>query len=131
MLKDYKNWMPIKINVNNKGSFPKGYKEREIWYASIGENIGFEEDGKGKTFARPVLVLKGFSKNLCCIIPLSTTKKRGKFYYAFDGKTGKMSVALLSQIKIIDTKRLRHKIGTMAQEDFVQIKDKIKQVFTL
>ena len=131
MKKDYQVWTPIKSEINNNCDFPKGYKEREIWYASIGENIGFEEDGKGKKFDRPVLILRAFSRNLCCVIPLSTTNKRGRFYYAFDGKTGKISVALLSQIKVIDTMRLRHKIGVMDKENFSEMKKKIKELFKL
>jgi len=125
MLKDYKIWMPVKANINNNDSFPRGYKEREVWYASIGENVGFEEEGKGKKFDRPVLILRAFSRNLCCIIPLSTTSKRGKFYCAFDGKTGKISVALLSQIRVIDTMRLRHKIGITDKKDFDKIKKRV------
>ncbi|PID34747.1 MAG: hypothetical protein CR971_01625 [candidate division SR1 bacterium] len=31
---------------------------REIWYVSLGNNIGYEEDGKGNDYKRPVLVLK-------------------------------------------------------------------------
>ena len=131
MNKDYKVWMPVKARINNGGSCPRGYKEREIWYASIGENIGFEEEGKGKKFDRPVLILRGFSRHLCCVIPLSTTNKQGKFYYSFDGNTGKISVALLSQVRVIDTMRLRHKIGIASKENFSEIKKKIKELFNL
>ena len=86
MTKDYKDWMPIKSQINNNEKYPIGFKEREIWYASIGENIGFEEDGKGIKFARPVLILRVFSRKLCFVIPLSTSQKRGKYYYSFDGE---------------------------------------------
>jgi len=125
MLKDYKIWMPVKANINNNDSFPRGYKEREVWYASIGENVGFEEEGKGKKFDRPVLILRAFSRNLCCIIPLSKTEKRGKYYYAFDGNTGKTSVALLSQLRAVDSSRLRDKIGFAKKEDFDKIKKRV------
>jgi len=33
-----------------------GYKKRETWICNIGENIGFEEDGKGNEFTRPVII---------------------------------------------------------------------------
>ena len=131
MKKNYETWTPIKTKINNCNLRPMGYKERDIWHASIGENIGFEQDGKGKRFDRPVLILRGFNKKICSIIPLSTTEKRGKFYYAFDGKTGKISVSLLSQIKIIDTSRLRHKIGTINKEDFLRIKKEIINLYNL
>ncbi len=48
MNKDYKIWTPVKKNINNNRSHPIGYKARDIWICNIGENIGFEEDGKGK-----------------------------------------------------------------------------------
>ncbi|MDR1358410.1 MAG: hypothetical protein LBJ48_03525 [Coriobacteriales bacterium] len=46
--KDYKKWMMVKSSVHNDANRPIGYKEREIWLCSIGENIGYENDGKGK-----------------------------------------------------------------------------------
>lgn len=131
MEKDYKKWMPIKSEINNKEKYPKGYKEREIWICSIGENVGFEEDGKSEAFSRPVLILRVFNKNFCHVIPLSKTEKRNKFHYPFDGKTGRVSVALLSQSKAIDSSRLSRKIGIASKEDFEIIKTKIKEILKL
>ena len=62
MYKDYKIWTPIKREINNSNLRPFGCKEREIWICNLGENIGFEEDGKGKDYTRPVLILKVFNK---------------------------------------------------------------------
>lgn len=121
MYKDYGFWMKVKKETNNLNLRPPWYKERDIWICNLGENIGFEEDGKGKKFVRPVLILKVFNKYFCYVVPLSTTKKRGKYFYPFDGKTGKISVALLSQSKSIDFLRLRKKIGFVSKEDFNKI----------
>ncbi len=131
MKKDYKIWTHIKTNINNNGAYPTGYKEREIWICKVGENIGFEEDGKGNNFIRPVLILKVFNRQFCHIIPLSKINKNGKFYYSFDGKTGKISVALLNQSRAIDSSRLLRKIGMAGNENFIEIKNKIKEVLTL
>jgi len=125
MKKDYKIWMPVKSEINNKELCPKGIKEREIWICNVGDNVGFEEDGKGNDFTRPVLILKVFSKRFCYIVPLSKTEKRGKYYYAFDGNTGKTSVALLSQLRAVDSSRLRDKIGFAKKEDFDKIKKRV------
>lgn len=43
---------------------------------NMGKNIGFEQDGKSDNFVRPVVVVKGFKKNMFFSIPLSTKKKR-------------------------------------------------------
>lgn len=87
MEKDYAIWTPIKTKLNNSAVYPIGFKEREIWICNIGENIGFEEDGKGNSFTRPVLILKVFNRKFCHIIPLTTKRKEGIYYYFFDGKT--------------------------------------------
>jgi mRNA interferase MazF len=65
----------------------------------------FEEDGKGRRYTRPVLIVKGFSRRLVWGVPLSTTENRGKYYFEFPVAKGKNSVALLSQFKVFDTKR--------------------------
>jgi len=128
MKKDYQIWMPVKTEINNTDLRPKGCKPREVWICNVGENIGFEEDGKGKEFTRPVLVLKSFNKYFCYIVPLSTTNKRGKYYHAFDGKTGKTSIALLSQSKPIDTARLSRKVGFVNKNEFKIIQEKLKEI---
>jgi mRNA interferase MazF len=131
MKKDYKEWMPKKAEINNKAHRPNRYKRKEIWLASVGENVGVEIDGKGEGFMRPVLILQNHNEFACQIIPLSTTERRGKYWHEFDGHTGKMSVALLSQIKNIDTARLIKKIGWVETETFKAIKNKIGDILGL
>jgi mRNA interferase MazF len=46
-------------------------KQREIRYVNLGHNIGFEEDGKGNDFKRPVLVLKKIG-NIFAVLPMTT-----------------------------------------------------------
>jgi mRNA interferase MazF len=128
MNKDYKKWMVVKSELHNKKLRPAGVKVREIWIANIGENVGHEEDGKGSRFTRPVLIVAAFGQ-MCFIVPLSTTNKRGRYYYAFDGHTGKTSVALLSQTHTMDSARLRRKIGYASITDFLSIKQKLRELF--
>lgn len=131
MEKDYITWTPVKASIHNNGNRPLNYRAREIWVCSIGDNIGFEEDGKGNGFRRPVLILKSYSKTFCHVIPLSTTDKRGKHYHAFDGHTGKTSVALLSQLRAADTSRLVQKIGYASKDDFEEIKNALRELLGL
>ena len=128
MNKNYKIWTPLKSEINNKNLRPQGCKKREIWICNLGENIGFEEDGKGNQFTRPVLILKVFNKNFCHIVPLSTTNKRSRFYYPFNGQTGKISVALLSQSRPIDIARLSRKVGYINKEKFEEIQTRIRKI---
>lgn len=56
-MKNFDQRNELKKNIHRKRS--KFYiKHREIRYAHVGVNVGFEEDGKGSDFKRPVLVLK-------------------------------------------------------------------------
>lgn len=65
MEKDFEAWHIVKKNVHEAFmARPAGYKERDVWWVCLGHNIGFEEDGKGQNFSRPVLVIKGFNKQM-------------------------------------------------------------------
>ena len=110
--KDFDKWnvqKKITDGMDNK----KTFHEREVWFIKIGENIGFEQNGKGGEFLRPVIVYKKFSRNVFLGIPLTKTIKEGKFYSNFDFQ-GRKSNAILSQIRLFDSKRLKYKIGTMS-----------------
>ena len=41
-----------------------GIKERDIIFLRLGQNVGYEQDGKGEEFLRPVIVYKKFNKNM-------------------------------------------------------------------
>jgi mRNA-degrading endonuclease toxin of MazEF toxin-antitoxin module len=121
---DYYNWNEQKISINtNKNRL--FFHEREVWFTSLGLNIGFEQNGKGNNFLRPVLILKKFSKDLLWVVPLSTAQKTGKYYHSIVVRNVD-NVALLSQIRLIDSKRLQYKIGDVQKDDLSKIKEKLK-----
>ena len=93
----------------------------------MGKNIGFEQDGKGEIFSRPVLIVKRYSKNLFFGVPLSTQIKEGSFFYTFTLKN-KQSNALLVQARVYDTKRLENRIGMISKDDFQTLKIKLKDL---
>jgi mRNA interferase MazF len=86
MAKDFSGWLLKKQGRDARPSGPPYCNEREIWWAAIGLNIGFEEDGKGAEYARPVLVVRKFGGGLFYALPLSTTERRGPFYHPFEYK---------------------------------------------
>lgn len=57
MEKDFDNWTQIKKGLDTEHKIPF-FNEREIWWCSLGVNIGYEIYGKGYVFSRPVLILK-------------------------------------------------------------------------
>jgi mRNA-degrading endonuclease toxin of MazEF toxin-antitoxin module len=113
-------------NLDNKVFF----KEREIFWMSIGENIGFEQNGKGEIFSRPVLIVKKFSKNIFYGIPLSTKIKEGSFFYTFTFQS-KQSNALLVQGRLFDSKRLENKMGMIDKDEFKRLKIKLRELLNV
>ena len=58
MEKDFDRWNDLKKRVNDRSLQPL-YHAREIWWASLGVNVGYEQDGTGASYERPVLILRG------------------------------------------------------------------------
>jgi mRNA interferase MazF len=127
MSKKFDEWNNIKQKLHNKKNKIIIPKNREIYWASIGVNVGFEQDGKGEIFSRPVLIVKRYSKNLFFGVPLSTQIKEGSFFYTFTLKN-KQSNALLVQARVYDTKRLENRIGMISKDDFQTLKIKLKDL---
>ena len=130
MQDNYDKWNKIKKQIH-KENIILGYKNRDIFYMKMGENIGFEQNGKGENFVRPVVIIKGFNENMFFGVPLSTKIKDGKFYYTFEFKKQNTTIinnALLSQMKLFSTKRLLNKIGIINQDDFKNLKIKFKKL---
>ncbi|RLA71939.1 MAG: type II toxin-antitoxin system PemK/MazF family toxin [Epsilonproteobacteria bacterium] len=125
-MKKYDDWNEIKKNISQKSSIYT--KEGEIYYASLGENIGYEQNGKGDNFMRPILVYKKFGRDTIFAMPLSSKEKNGRFYFSFSFKDEQISVALLSQARLLDTRRLFSKIGRMKLNDFTMLKKKFNEL---
>ncbi len=126
MKKDFKDWHKEKSCLQEDKVRPF-FHEREVWFASVGLNIGFEQDGRGDRFLRPVIILKKFNNEVLWCIPLTKNQKKGKYYLQF--RLGdETSTAILSQIRLIDSKRLQYKIGNLEVDDFSELKKKITQI---
>ncbi|MFH0912143.1 MAG: type II toxin-antitoxin system PemK/MazF family toxin [Patescibacteria group bacterium] len=124
MNKDFLKWHNQKQDLHENG--PRTfYKQREVWWCRVGLNIGFEQDGKGEEFARPVLIIKGFSKEVFWGLPITTSPKSGPYYLNLDLGDETARKAVISQIRLMDAKRLIGKIATLNKDDFVNIKKAI------
>jgi dTDP-4-dehydrorhamnose 3,5-epimerase len=91
----------------------------------MGYNIGYEQNGKGKEFLRPVLVYKKFNNRVFLGIPLTSKKKKDKFHCEFEYKKGKKSYAILSQIRLFDIKRAKYKDGKISTDNFQWLQNKL------
>lgn len=122
-MKNFDEWNKIKKETD--GMLKKLlFREKEIWFIKMGENIGFEQNGKGMDFLRPILVYKKFNKSIFIGLPLTRTKKDSEFYCNFI-HGGKNSTAILSQIRLFDSKRLVYRHGKISRFDFDKIKEKL------
>ncbi len=128
MLKNFQKWHEFKTFVNNKSFNIPYFRIQQIWWCSLGINIGYEQDGKNKNFERPVLILKKFSKDVLLILPITSSDKQGMYYYQFIHNDKKYSV-ILSQIRLISSKRLLRKIRRIDNEDFDKIKKNDLRIF--
>ena len=94
----------------------------------MGVNIGFEQDGSGDEYRRPVLILKGLSKRTLLAVPLTTSDKSHIMRPPIGKVEGEEAHALLSQLRVVDTKRLVRKIGYLDKEIFERIRKTVKDI---
>ena len=120
---DERNILKKKVNGQEWEIFAK---PRDVWYAHLWINVGNEEDGKGKAFKRPVLILKKVG-NMFFVAPMTSKGRDDKFYHTLpEHYFNWTSRVILSQAKMVDKKRLTHKLTALHKNDFILIKEKLK-----
>ncbi len=124
-MKDFDLWNKKKVKIDEIKNRPF-FHEREIWFCHLGLNVGFEQDGSDDEFLRPVVIIRKFNSSVFLAVPLTRTEKKSQFYFSFLSKDNEKSTAILSQIKLIDGRRLSHKIGDISEVDFGELKKKLK-----
>ncbi|MFR0525132.1 type II toxin-antitoxin system PemK/MazF family toxin [Ligilactobacillus salivarius] len=122
--------------INNKLNSSNIFKQRSIYYAQLGENIGFELNQ-----THPVLVVSKDTYNstgTAIVAPLSSGKIRnGKHilncqYILYKEKypfLSKDSVIKCDQIRCISSYRLLSKLGYVSEEDWKKISLRIRSTF--
>ncbi len=125
MIEEFRKWCNVKEKVDELDTNNNYFKEREIWWCYLGENIGFEQNGKGDLFLRPVLIFKKFNRKLCWVIPLSTKLSKGNFFFPVLSESNKIRIATIPQLKMIDVKRLSNKIDSISKTELEFIREKV------
>jgi len=125
MKKYFSIWSKKKTILHNQEKDRPYFHEREIWWCSLGANVGYKQDGKGDHFARPVVIVKKFNKEVFWALPLTTKPKEGRYYFPIDLGDKMERKAVLSQIRLIDAKRLRDKFAVVPQDQFELLKSAI------
>lgn len=126
----FNNWNELKQKIQEKDSKNIFFKEWDIWWSSLWQNIQTESNWKWENFRRPILVLKKLSSDSFICIPLSTKLKEGTWFYQYNLHWEKYTV-ILYQIKMIHKNRLRIKIWQIDEFDFIEIKKRLKYLLNL
>lgn len=122
-MKHFDEWNTIKKNIGIHKKRPL-VKKGEIFWCSVGINVGVEYDGKGKSFLRPVLVLKKYSHEIVFGVPLTTKGKGGDWYYKLPHTIqGEESYAVLNQAKVYDTARFEESLGELSATTLTSVLD--------
>jgi len=119
-MKDFKLWFSKKEKIHFGNHKPPYFNEREIWWCAVGENIGNEINGKSEYFRIPVLIIKKLSQYIFIGIQLTTKEKTG-FWYVNIKHSNKKSVAIISQIRNYDYRRLDKKMALLDEVIFERV----------
>jgi mRNA-degrading endonuclease toxin of MazEF toxin-antitoxin module len=122
MQKRFSEWIKIKEKLDGLSrEKAASFEEKEVWWCSIGENVGNEENGKNYDFVRPVLVLTKYDEFNFFAIPLSTKIKKGNWYVDLFFQRSN-HVAVVNQGRSLSALRLQNRIGTLDDGDYKKIK---------
>jgi mRNA interferase MazF len=126
MQKDFDKWSEVKKRVEVEP--PRLYTVREVWWCYFGLNIGTEQDGKDEWYARPCVILRGFGPQACLVAPLTTSARAHPLRVDVGVIDGEQAKANLSQIRVIDTRRLIRKLEFMNTDIFAKLRKATKDM---
>jgi mRNA interferase MazF len=124
--KSFDEWNKVKKQLDTKEHI-LNLKVGQVWWCKLGLNIGSEQNGSYLNFERPVLIIARFSVNTVLILPLSSNKKFGKYYF----KINENSTVILRQPRLIDIKRLNREAKEIkvSRKEVKNIIYKFKKLF--
>ena len=128
-IKDYDAWNEKKKSLNIRILSDDFFVlEGEIWWASLGINIGKEIDGKSGDFERPVLILLVINYDAIWILPITSTLRESDVYFYEIEFGGNISAVLLHQIRYISANRLLKLIGRIDERELVNIRERLIKI---
>jgi mRNA interferase MazF len=129
-IKNFVDWFKLKPELDQK--YQHAFiNEGEIWWCSVGENIGVEISGKDNLFLRPILILQKFSQSTFMAIPTTSKKPKNQGFYFYPiNILGRQSYLCLHQARFCDKKRLLRRVQTVSEKQQVQIKTAFLKIFS-
>jgi mRNA interferase MazF len=121
MSKDFDSWNIFKKKTHQDHPRPL-FKEGEVWWCHLGANVGVEIDGKDAQFVRPVVVMRKFNRYSFYGLPLTTQfEENHSFYHIFEFNNHQQA-ANLTQLRLLDSKRLQRRMVDLPKGTFIAIK---------
>ena len=131
-IEKFNNWNVKKQEIHfSERTNDVYFKERQIWWCSVGQNIGSESYGKGEDFRRPILIYKKLSADLCVALPMTSREKKDGSWFIDVTFGGQKAWVLLYQIRVFNKKRFQRKIGELDGKDFLRVKQKLEKSLEL
>ena len=132
--KDFNNWNTLKKQLHSNDRIFYAHP-REVWWGSLGVNIGAETDGKNENFERTILIINVYNTESMLVLPITSREKNDKFHkkIVIDSvdKTGmpyKKDVWVkLTQARVISSKRLLRKVDILPEDVFFDIQNEFKK----
>jgi mRNA-degrading endonuclease toxin of MazEF toxin-antitoxin module len=126
----YDAWNNEKKILANQRERKNYFQKGEIWWCYIGQNLGSESSGKSPNFTRPILIIKKLNLDTCICVLLTTKQKEGNWYVPILFQNINQ-IVVLSQIKMIHSRRLQRRIGSLQPSVFSIIKEKLRDLLEL
>jgi len=130
MNKDFDTWNNLKKQIQER---PIDFHVRplQIWWCSLGINIGSEQDGKNENFERPVLIYKFINKDMFLILPFTSSTKEDRHHVIVEDENLHKSSVILSQIRVVSPKRLLRQVGWISERWFLLIAQRLQEYFSI
>ena len=125
-MKDFDPWNKKKREIEGRDKTPH-FHQREVWWCSLGVNIGQEQDGKGGLYERPVLIFKKLNSQIFLGIPATSSYKNVYTIFAA-GEDLKEFYFIVTQIRLISVKRLNRYMSKLTDDEFYKIRSAIFDV---
>lgn len=127
-MQEFDRWNKEKKRIEGSAGARASVRARDVWYCSIGKNIGVEVQGTGYRFERPVLILAKFNRHMFWGIPLTTQQHQFNFFYNFSDPDGRNVAANIAQLRLFSSKRVIRKLYKLDRGNFKQIQRRLKQL---
>ena len=120
-IKRFLQWIGLKETLHGQNHRAPLVSEGEIWWVSLGENIGSEINGKSNLFSRPVIIYQKLAHGFYFVIPTTSQHKTGSWFIGFRHH-GKSMTACLHQARAIDYRRLSSRMGMLDDGDLLTVR---------